>query len=96
MSVDTEALLNQPDGWLRDWAEEIESQGCIGKGEGSKLADQVVESIPLAPNKAFRLRYSSELDISPPVRIEVISPILRGRPRRRSSPPGRAQYFPER
>jgi hypothetical protein len=82
VSVAPETLANQPDGWLRDWAEEIESKGCVAKGEGSKLADQVVESVPLAPNKAFRLRYSSDLDISPPVRIEVVSPILRQSPDR--------------
>jgi hypothetical protein len=72
----------QPQGWLAAWAAGIESQGCIGPGEGSLLAARIAESLPLDPALAFHLLYpndrqSGQVDIAPPVRLQVVSPILR-------------------
>jgi hypothetical protein len=82
VTVTRETLLQQPQGWLTTWAAGIESQGCIAPGEGAALAARVAESLPLDPTLAFRLlnrddRQSGQVDIAPPVRLQVVSPILR-------------------
>jgi hypothetical protein len=82
ITVTREMLLQQPQGWLTVWAEGIESQGCIAHGEGSILAARIAESLPLDPGLAFHLLYPSDrqtgqVDIAPPVRLQVVSPILR-------------------
>jgi hypothetical protein len=82
VTVTREMLLQQPQGWLTAWAEGIESQGCIAHGEGSVLAARIAESLPLDPGLAFHLlhandRQSGQVDIAPPVRLQVVSPILR-------------------
>ncbi len=77
VTVNRATLASQPHGWLREWADELEAQGCVKKGDGLALADQVVQSVPLDTNTAFQLRYSSEIDIGAQARIQVVSPILR-------------------
>jgi hypothetical protein len=82
VTVTREMLLQQPQGWLTAWAEGIESQGCIAHGEGFVLAARIAESLPLDPGLAFHLLYPSDrqsgkVDIAPPVRLQVVSPILR-------------------
>ncbi len=77
VTVRRDMLVKQPPGWLTAWTTEIEAQGCIGAGDGLKLADRIAESLPLDPNTAFRLRHASVQDIGPQVRVQVISPIVR-------------------
>jgi hypothetical protein len=82
VTVTRDVLLQQPPGWLTTWAAGIESQGCIAPGEGSLLASGVAESLPLDPALAFRLLYpndrqTGQVDIAPPVRLQVVSPIFR-------------------
>jgi hypothetical protein len=82
VTVIRDMLLQQPAGWLTAWAAGIESQGCIAPGEGSILALRVAESLPLDPALIFHLLYpnnlqSGQVDIAPPVRLQVVSPILR-------------------
>ncbi len=69
--------MTQRPGWLSDWAIELESRGCLQPHEGWKLAERIVESLPLEQNRAFRLLYASQLDVAPQVRLQVVSPILR-------------------
>lgn len=85
VTVNREALVQQPPGWLSDRAAEFESEGCLAPGSGTELATRTVESLPLDPRVAFRLLYSSQLHVSPQIRLQVISPILR---------PGAAPYTP--
>ena len=77
MTVRREALLQQPPGWLSNWTAEFESEGCLAPGSGPDLATRIAESLPLDPGAAFRLLYSSPLNVSPQIRLQVISPILR-------------------
>ncbi|HEX4136953.1 MAG TPA: hypothetical protein VHY84_20245 [Bryobacteraceae bacterium] len=82
VTVTRDTLLRQPAGWLTAWAAGIESQDCIAPGEGSILALRVAESLPLDPDLAFHLLYPNNLqtgqvDIAPPVRLQVVSPFLR-------------------
>jgi hypothetical protein len=82
VTVSRDMLLEQPSGWLTAWATEMESQGCIAPGEGSMLAARIAESLPLDPALAFHLLYpndrqTGQVDIAPPVRLQVVSPILR-------------------
>ena len=70
-------LLQQPPGWLSNWTAEFESEGCLAPGSGPDLATRIAESLPLDPGAAFRLLYSSPLNVSPQIRLQVISPILR-------------------
>jgi hypothetical protein len=37
VTVHREALLRQPRGWLAEWVDRAESQGCITHGQGSLL-----------------------------------------------------------
>ena len=69
--VDTDWITKQPNGWLPSWSADLESHGCIGHGE----APQFAESLPLDPDAGFHLRYAD--DIETPVRLQVVSPILR-------------------
>ncbi len=76
-------LLRQPPGWLTAWAAGLEEQGCVAPGEGPALATRVAQSLPLDPAAAFHLLYSSDrqtgqVDLAPPMRLQVVSPILNG------------------
>jgi hypothetical protein len=76
VTVTQEELRNRPAGWLTEWATSLESQGCIAPGAGPQLAEQIAEALPLDPNQEIHLLYSSQLDIFPQMRVQVLSPIL--------------------
>ena len=87
VTVTREGLLKQPEGWLYEWTADLESQGCIAPGTSPKLAEQIAQALPLNIDQAFHLLYSNQLDITPQMRIEVLSPILReGAPTDNSAP----------
>jgi hypothetical protein len=82
VTVTRDPLLKQPAGWLAAWTAQAESQGCIAAGEGLKLAERIVESLPLDPRAAWRLLHANDLqtgyvDLGPETRLQVVSPILR-------------------
>lgn len=74
LTVSRQMILSQPQGGLTTWAEDLESRGCIAAGKGSTLASRIAESLPLDPAISYRVLYPP--DLVPPVRIEVVSPIL--------------------
>jgi hypothetical protein len=82
VTVTRDPLLKQPPGWLSAFAAQAESQGCIAAGEGLKLAERIVESLPLEPRAAWRLLHANDrqtgyIDLGPETRLQVVSPILR-------------------
>ncbi len=82
VTVASTDLAGKPAGWLRDWTTARESEGCLAAGEGLKLGERIVESMPLDPMAAFRLmhvdgRLASYVDLGPEDRLQVDSPILR-------------------
>ncbi len=82
VTVTRDMLDRKPAGWLTSWAAGVEAPGCIAPGEGERLATQISESLPLDPTAAFHLLYSNDrqtgqIDLAPPVRLQVVSPILR-------------------
>ena len=77
MTVRREMLLPQPAGWLNEWTADLESQGCIAPGAGPRLAEQIAGALPLEASQAFHLLYSNQLDITPNMTIQVVSPIFR-------------------
>ncbi len=82
VTVTREMLNRQPAGWLTTWAAGVEAQGCIAGGEGEQLAAQIAESLPIDPAVAFHLLYpnnrqTGQIDLAPPVRLQVVSPILK-------------------
>jgi hypothetical protein len=77
VTVRREDLVKKPGDWLSQWGAELETRGCVARGDGRKLAAQVAESVPMDSRVAFRLLYGEAVDIGPPVRIQVDSPILR-------------------
>lgn len=77
VTVSRELLVRQPTGWLSEFTAGIESQGCIAPGASPKLAEEIAAALPLDMNQAIRLLYSNQLDITPQMRIQVVSPILR-------------------
>ena len=84
LTVARDALVRQPDGWLSAWSAGLESQGCLAPGDGMKLAERIVESVPMELNAAFRLLHGSEVvDVVPQTRLKVVSPVFRD-----TKPPG--------
>jgi hypothetical protein len=75
ITITRDMFLNQPQGWLTAWMSNLEAQGCILRGEASVLAARIDESLPLDPATAYQSLYPK--DLIPPVRFEVVSPILR-------------------
>jgi hypothetical protein len=87
IAVTRDALNARPPGWLTAWSARLEEQGCVGSGEGMRVAEQIAESLPLDPSAAFSLLHAGErqgqVDIGSHTRLEVVSPILRD-----GAPPG--------
>jgi hypothetical protein len=82
VTVNRDALLARPPGWLADWGVRAEARGCIAPGFGHALALRIIESVPLNPTAAYRLLHASSsvtgfVDLGPENRLEVFSPILR-------------------
>jgi len=82
VTVVRESLKAHPAPWLSDWTASLEQSGCLSSGEGTALAEQIAESIPLNPSDAFRLLHagtllSGYLDLAPDYQLKLISPILR-------------------
>jgi hypothetical protein len=82
ITVDRDALAAQKQpGWLNDWTMRAEAQGCVAVGEGQKLGQAIVESVPLEPIVAFRLLHASDVqngyvELGAENQLEVRSPIL--------------------
>lgn len=81
VTVDRDALLKQPPGWLGDWGLRSEAEGCAGSGLGDALAHRVVQSLPLDSAAAARLLQANTVlagfvELGPDNRIEVRSPVL--------------------
>jgi hypothetical protein len=81
ITVSRESLLKQPDGWLTSWTEDLESQRCIVPGQGAKLAARIAGSLPMDPDRVFRLLYASDrqsgdVDLGADTRLQVVSPIM--------------------
>ena len=78
VTVTREPLLQKPTGWLSEFTSGMESQGCIAPGESMMVAEEIAAALPLDMNQAIRLLYSNQLDITPQMRIQVVSPIRLG------------------
>ncbi len=82
LTVGRDSLLQQPPGWLRQWAAEAESEGCAPAGPSMQLADRILESLPLDPSAAYRLMHSDNIvagfvELGPENRLETTAPILK-------------------
>src|SRR5579863_7933318 len=83
VTVDRDALAQQKQpGWLNDFTTRAESEGCIATGQGQKLGQAIVESIPLDPAIAFRLLHANDVqngyvELNAENQLEVRSPIVR-------------------
>jgi len=75
LAVDRDTLSSQPQGWLTKWTASLESSGCLAPGQAPLLATNIAEALPLDPEITRRILYPN--DLVPPVRLEVVSPILR-------------------
>jgi len=81
ITVSREFLIQQPDGWLTSWTEDLEAQRCVVPGSGAKLAARIAGSLPLDPDQIFRLLYASDrqsgnVDLDANTRLQVVSPIM--------------------
>lgn len=76
VTVEREALADRPDGWLNKRAAQLEAERCIAQGTAWRLANDIVNAVALRPNVPFHLLHSDQLDVTPQMRIQVISPIL--------------------
>jgi hypothetical protein len=82
VSVARDALLQQPPGWLRRWAAEIENEGCMAPGMGLDFAARVLESVPLDPAAAYRLLHADYIgqgyvELGPENRLQAMAPIMK-------------------
>lgn len=87
LSTDRDALIKNPPGWLSTWAAKYGERECVSAAEAFWLPSRIAEALPLNPATARTLIYgdpkTGRLDLSPAIRIRVISPILRA-----TAPPG--------
>ena len=81
LTVQRDALLKQPRGWLTTWTEKAESDGCIAPGQSAPLAARIVESVALPSGADLRLlrvdRSPDYVEIGAGIGLQVVSPILR-------------------
>ena len=80
VTVQPDKLVAHPQGWLQQWAEKLEEQGCVADGTGFALASRVTEIVPIDPNAASNLLRSPGLayrDLSSEYRLYGVGPILR-------------------
>ena len=78
VTVEPEKLVAHPAGWLQQWAEKLEDQGCVA--DGLALATRITEIVPLDPIAASNLLRSPGLiyrDLGPEYRLFSAGPILR-------------------
>jgi hypothetical protein len=82
ISVDRDALLGQPAGWLRQWTAELEAAGCLPQGTSMGFAARIFESVPLDPSAAYRLLHADQVakgfvELGPENRLQTQAPILK-------------------
>ncbi len=80
VTVRPSELASQPVGGLGAWAYRLEEQRCVPVGEGMKLAEWIVDSVPLELGSHFRLLYADDrqtgaVDVGPEMRLQVVSPL---------------------
>ena len=80
--VSRDALLQQPPGWLGEWAAGAEAHGCLAAGEGMALATRILESVPLDPSAAYCLLHADNVrkgyvDLGTETRLQVVSSIMK-------------------
>ena len=82
LTVDRAALQQQRQpGWLSAWTLEAERDKCIAAGEGVRLEQLIVESVPLESQVAYRLVHPNDVqsgyvELGPDNRLEVRSPLM--------------------
>jgi hypothetical protein len=80
VTVHREALLRQARGWLAEWIDRAESEGCIPRAQGPLLAARILESLPLPAGAALRLTRADGMpnyvELTAGNRLEVISPLV--------------------
>jgi hypothetical protein len=82
VTVQRQALLAQPPGWLAEWSASAEAQGCLTPGAGLELPMRILDSVPLDPSAAYRLLHSDNMtkgyiDLVLEDRLQVVSPIMK-------------------
>jgi hypothetical protein len=80
VTVNLAELRAEPAGWLENWAESLEQQGCISIGDGPILAAQVAEIVPLERGIAFSLLHPPErdyVDLNAGSRLKAVGPLFR-------------------
>jgi hypothetical protein len=82
VSVTRDALLQQPAGWLRTWAAQMEDRKCIPAGTGLEFAAHILESVPLDPSAAYRLLHADGVvqgfvELGPENRLQTQAPIMK-------------------
>jgi hypothetical protein len=81
LTVQREALVKQPRGWLTTWTEKAESQGCIAQGQATALAARIVESVALPSGADLRLLRvdggPDYVEVGAGNGLQVVSPIMR-------------------
>jgi hypothetical protein len=78
ITIGAAMLANKRPGWLTAWAANLESLGCLPRGQASRLAEEIAVALPLQENETFQLLYSQWnvwLDLIPQMRLEVVSPM---------------------
>jgi hypothetical protein len=88
LTVDRDALEQQPAGWLTQWTTALEDRGCLAPGDGFPLATRIAQALPWKLNTEQRLlnpdaRSSGYTDLRPGYRLRVVSPVFRD-----DAPPG--------
>lgn len=79
LTIDQEALMKQPDGWLGARMRELETSGCLDAGSAEVMASAVLQAVPMPVNAGLRLlrpRINGQTALEPPMQIRLNTPIL--------------------
>lgn len=82
ITVKREGLAKQSAAWLLRWSSDAEDRGCVAPGSATRLADAILDAVPLDPALAWRLVNSGGragyVELRAENRLQVDSPIFRG------------------
>jgi hypothetical protein len=82
LEVTQQALSMRPNGWLLDWAGDLEASGCLPAGRGLAAARLVAQALPSSVGRDYALlnsqtRTTGRSDLLPGMKLRVTTPIFR-------------------
>jgi len=80
-AIQPSAVADHQPGWLREYAAQLERQGCLDPGEGFNVAQRIVDVLPVEIAKSASAldaspRLQGVFDLDPGVLLRVVEPLF--------------------